>query len=134
MTKIETIRHIYERFANGDAVAILATFDEHIEFRLAEGHPYQPEGKPWIGGDAVTQKFFMKAGPEWQDWGFAIDEIIETTDAVVIEGRYSALYKPTGHRLNAQGCHIWRFRDGRIARFHQYINTAHLQQVMGYTG
>jgi uncharacterized protein len=131
MTKIETIRHVYERFAKGDAPAILATFEKDIEFRLAEGHPYQPEGKPWIGGDAITQNFFRKAGAEWQDWRFNIHEVIETPDTVVIEGRYSAVYKPTGRKLDAQACHVWRFRNGRIASFHQYVDTARVQYVMG---
>lgn len=74
----------------------------------------------------------MKAGPEWQDWRFHIDEVIETPDTVVIEGRYSAVYKPTGRTLDAQACHVWRFRDERIASFHQYIDTAQLQHVMAF--
>ena len=130
MTKVETIRHVYDRFAKGDAAAILATFDENIEFRLAEGHPYQPGGEPWIGGDAITKNFFSKAGSEWRDWQFHIDQVIEAGDAVVVEGRYSAVYEPTGRELDAQGCHVWRFRNGRIASFHQYVDTARLQHVM----
>ena len=46
MSHLETVRKIYERFARGDVPTILATFDEDIEFRLAQGHPYQPDGKP----------------------------------------------------------------------------------------
>jgi hypothetical protein len=38
-------------------------FDARIEFRLAEGHPYQIEGKPWVGGQEVVKHFFMRAGP-----------------------------------------------------------------------
>jgi uncharacterized protein len=130
MNHLETVKHVYERFAEGDAPAILETFAKDIEFRLAEGHPYQPEGDPWIGGDAVTKNFFRRAGPEWQDWRFDIDDVIETPDTVVVEGRYSAVYKPTGRELDAQGCHVWRFRGDRIASFHQYVDTAQVQHVM----
>jgi ketosteroid isomerase-like protein len=130
MKKIETVRYIYERFARGDAPAILAIFDERIEFRLAQGHPYQPEGKPWIGGQAITDNFFNRAGAEWQDWTFHIDAVVEGADTLVVEGRYAALYKPTGRVLDAQGCHVWRFRNGRIVSFHQYVDTAHVQDVM----
>ena len=128
--KIGTIRHIYDRFAKGDAEAILATFEKDIEFRLAEGHPYNSDGKSWVGGDAITKNFFAKAGAEWQSWTFEIIDAIEPADAVVVEGRYSAVYKPTGRELDAEGCHIWRFHDGRIASFHQYVNTARVQWVM----
>ena len=131
MSHLETIRRIYERFARGDMPTILATFEEDIEFRLAQGHPYQPDGKPWIGARAIMENFFDKVGPEWQDWTFHIDAAVEAPDALVVEGRYAAVYKPTGRPLDAQACHVWRFRDGRIASFHQYVDTAHVQDVMG---
>jgi ketosteroid isomerase-like protein len=130
MSHLETVREIYERFARGDVPAILATFTDDIEFRLAQGHPYEPDGKPWIGARAITENFFVKAGPEWQDWTFHIDAAVEAPEAVVVEGRYAAVYKPTARLLDAQACHVWRFRDGRIASFHQYVDTAHVQGVM----
>ena len=129
--KIDTIRRIYDDFAKGDARAILATFAKDVEFRLAEGHPYNPDSETWIGGDEITKRFFEKAGAEWRNWSFTIHEVIETADAVVVEGRYSAVYEPTGRELDAQGCHVWRFNDGKIASFHQFVNTARVQHVMG---
>jgi uncharacterized protein len=131
MSKVATVKYIYDRFAQGDGPAILRTFTDDVEFRLAEGHPYQPAGEPWVGGEAVASNFFAKAGSEWKDWRFDIHEVIETPEAVVVEGRYSAVYQPTGRELDAQGCHIWRFLDGRVARFHQYVDTAQVQYVMG---
>ena len=130
MTNSQVVKHVYDRFAQGDAPAILATFDPNIEFRLAEGHPYQPSGKPWVGGDAVTQNFFMKSGGEWEDWRVVVHEIIEIGDAVVVEGRYAGVYKPTGKPLNVQVCHVWRFHQGKITSFHQYLDSARLQKTM----
>jgi hypothetical protein len=43
----------------GDAKNLLAAFDDDIEFRLSENHPYQPSGQPWIGKDAITRHFLM---------------------------------------------------------------------------
>ncbi len=34
-----TVQKIYRDFAIGDAAAILATFADDVEFRLAENHP-----------------------------------------------------------------------------------------------
>jgi uncharacterized protein len=130
MGNAEVVKHIYDRFAQGDAPAILATFDRDVEFRLAEGHPYSPEGKPWIGGDAITKNFFMKSGPEWDGWSIGIHQLLDMGDVVVVEGRYSGVYKPTGKKLDAQVCHVWRFSGGKIKSFHQYVNTAHLQAIM----
>jgi ketosteroid isomerase-like protein len=32
--------------------------------------------------------------------------------------------------MDVQVCHVWRFRDGKVASFHQYVDTAALQRVM----
>ena len=77
MSNAEVVKYIYERFAQGDAPAILSKFDPDVEFRLAEGHPYSRNGEPWIGGDSVTKNFFVKAGPEWEDWSMRIQQLTE---------------------------------------------------------
>lgn len=133
MSHVDVVKHVYEKFAAGDAASILACFHRDVEFRLAEGHPYQPSGEPWIGTDAVLQQFFMKAGPEWEGWSVAIDSVLETNGAVVVECRYGGIYKPTGSSMDLQVCHVWRLRDGKVTSFHQYLDTARLQHVMGRT-
>jgi ketosteroid isomerase-like protein len=131
MSNVEVVKEIYERFSQGDVAGILARFEPDVEFRLAEGHPYQPSGRPWFGKEAVTQNFFMKAGPEWDGWTIILGEVVDTVDAVVVECRYAAVYKPTAKALDVQVCHVWRLRDGTVRSFHQYLDTARLQEVMG---
>lgn len=81
-------------------------------------------------GDAITKNFFLRSAPEWDSWSMGISELLEMENAVVVEGRYSGLYKPTGKKLDLQVCHVWRFCDGKIKSFHQYANTAGLQDTM----
>jgi ketosteroid isomerase-like protein len=132
MSNADIIRHVYDRFTRGDVAAVLAAFDPAIEFRLAEGHPYQPDGTPWIGGPAITQHFFLRAGAEWQDWTIAIHALHALDHTIVVEGRYHGIYEPTGRVLDVQVCHVWTLTDaGTVASFHQYLDTAHLQRVMG---
>ena len=78
----------------------------------------------------MAQKFFAVAGPEWEGWKIGVDATVEAVDAVVVEGRYTGLYKPTGRRMDIEVCHVWRFRDDRVASFHQYVDTAALQSIM----
>jgi ketosteroid isomerase-like protein len=126
----DVVKYVYDRFAQGDAAAILGTFDPNIEFRLAEGHPYQPTGKPWFGGGAIAQNFFMKAGGEWDGWSVVVHDIIDMGNTVVVEGRYAGVYRPTGKTLDVQVCHVWRFSQGKITSFHQYLDSARLQDTM----
>jgi ketosteroid isomerase-like protein len=131
MQNVDTVRKIYSDFAAGDAASILAVFAADVEFRLAEGHPYRGRGAAWVGHDEIATKFFAVAGPEWQDWLITVLAVIEAADAIVVEGRYTGRYKPTGRTMDLQVCHVWRFRGGRVASFHQYVDTARLQHVMG---
>lgn len=131
MRQLETIRKIYRDFAAGDAAAILDAFEDDIEFKLTERHPYRSAAGAWHGKQAVVENFFAVAGPEWQDWNVTVEQAIEAPDAVVVEGRYGGVYKPTGRRMDVQVCHVWRFRGERVASFHQYVDTAGLRHVMG---
>jgi uncharacterized protein len=130
MKPIDVIRKIYRDFAAGDAAAILATFADDIEFKLAEHHPYRGTAAAWRGKQAVAQSFFAVAGPEWEGWTIGVEQTIEAADAVVVEGRYTGLYKPTKRRMDIEVCHVWRFRGEHVASFHQYVDTAALQRVM----
>ena len=49
---------------------------------------------------------------------------------VVMEGRYTGTYKPSGRSVDAQVCHVLRFREGRLLSFQQYLDTGQLQAVM----
>ena len=51
MSNAEVVKYIYERFAQGDAPAILSKFDPDVEFRLAEGHPYSR--KESLGSEGI---------------------------------------------------------------------------------
>lgn len=130
MKHIDTVRKIYRDFAAGNAAAILGAFAEDVEFQLAEGHPYRGSGATWRGKDAIAKNFFAVAGPEWDRWSIGVEATLETADAVIVEGRYTGAYKPTGRRMDVQVCHIWRFRNTEVASFHQYVDTAGLREVM----
>jgi uncharacterized protein len=130
MAHIDTVRKIYRDFAAGNAAAILDVFDDDVEFRLADHHPYRGSAGPWRGKQQIAREFFAVAGPEWQGWTIGVEQTVEAPDAVIVEGRYTGVYKPTGRRMDVQVCHVWRFRGERIASFHQYVDTAALRRVM----
>jgi len=127
----QLVNEVYQAFGQGDVAGVLARFHADAEWRLAEGHPYAPGGEAWIGHEEIARKFFMRAGTEWEGFTVAPHRWHDAGDTVVIEGRYTGTYRPTGKRLAAQVCHVWTVRDGRIQRFQQYVNTAHLRDVMG---
>jgi len=131
MDKLKVIKELYAAFGRGDVGLVLAAFAPNIEWRQAEGNPYQPSGAPWFGGEAITQELFVKLGAEWD--GFIVTPKVfhDAGDTVVAEGRYTGTFKATGKDIDAQFCHMWKLMDGKIVGFQQYVDTAQLQDAMG---
>jgi ketosteroid isomerase-like protein len=76
-------------------------------------------------------KLFMRIGAEWDGFTVHPRSFHGAGDTVVVEGRYSGTYKPTGKSLDAQMCHVWDVKDGKVTRFQQYVDTAKLHDVFG---
>jgi ketosteroid isomerase-like protein len=131
MGNVEVVKEAYEKFGRGDIPSLVLLFDPRIEWRLAEGHPYSPDGKPWVGAEAITENFFMKVGPEWEGFTILPREFHDAGDTVVVECRYTGVYMLTGKSMDIQVCHVWKLGDERITSFQQYIDTGQLQRVTG---
>jgi ketosteroid isomerase-like protein len=131
MGNLEIIKDAYEALGRGDVGALLSAFDPQIEWREAESNPYQPDGSPWIGGEAVTTNLIIKLGSEWD--GFTVSPIAfyDAGDTVVVETRYTGSYRSTGMPIDAQAFHVWKLRDGKATSFQEYVDTAQLRDVMG---
>ncbi len=131
MSGSEFLADVYDAFARGDVPTVLEAMDPGIRWHEAEGNPYMPTGEAWVGPDAVVENLFVKLGEDWD--GFAVHprSFHDAGEVVAVEGRYSGTYKGTGKPLDAQFCHVWTLKDGKLTRFQQYVDTANLQDVMG---
>jgi len=131
MGNVQILQGGYEAFGGGDVPSVLAIFDPGIEWREAEGNPYKPDGKAWIGGDAIVQHLFMRLGSEWEGFTVTPREFHDAGDTVVVECRYTGVHKATGKSLDAQACHVWKLSDGKANSFQQYVDTGQMQVAMG---
>ena len=129
MSNVQLVKDLYSAFGRGDIPTVLASFDPQIEWRQAEGNPYHMDGSAWIGPQAVLDNLFMRIGAEWDGFTVTVQKIHDAGEYVIIEGRYTGTYKPSGKRLDSQLCHVWRIQNGKLVSFQQYLNTAHLQEV-----
>lgn len=131
MSNVDVVRGVYEAFGRGDIPAVLGAMDADIEWREAEGNPYEPSGNAWIGPDAVLQNLFVKLGADWEAFTVHPKEFHDAGNTVVVEARYNAKHNATGKSLDCQVCHIFGVRDGKLTSFQQFVDTAQLQDVMG---
>jgi len=49
---------------------------------------------------------------------------------VVSLGGYSGRFKATGRSMTAPFAHVWKVRDGRLARFDMYTDTAKVLEAI----
>jgi ketosteroid isomerase-like protein len=132
MSNVQLVQGAYDAFGRGDLPAVLAVMDPDIEWREAEGNPYQLSGEAWKGPDAIVENLFVKMAVDF-DGSFAIHPktFHDAGDSVIVEGRYTGTFKATGKNLDAQYCHVFTMRDGKLVHFQQFVDTAQLQDVMG---
>jgi ketosteroid isomerase-like protein len=130
MNNVQLVKDMYAAFGRGDIPTVLAVLDPEIEWHQAEGNPYQLDGSAWIGPQAVLEKLFMRIGAEWDGFTITVLRIHDAGEYVVIEGRYTGTYKPSGMKVDSQMCHVLRLREGKLVGFQQYLDTAQMQNVM----
>ena len=131
MGNVQLLQGLYDAFAKGDVGTVLGAFAPDIEWYEAESNPYEPEGgAPFVGADSITNNLFVKLATEWDSFTVTPQRFHDAGDAVVVEGRYSGAYNTSGLKLDAQFCHVWTMRDGKVATFRQYADTAKFQDVM----
>jgi ketosteroid isomerase-like protein len=124
------LRGLYEAFGRGDIAAVLGAMDPAISWHQAEGNPYKVDGGAWIGPNAIVENLFVKLGTEWDGFTVTPARFSESGDQVIVEGRYTGTYKATGKSIDAQFCHIWNVKDGKVTAFQQYTDTAQFQGAM----
>ncbi len=124
---VDVIRGVYEAFGRGDVAAVLGAMADDIEWHEAEGMPY---GGVYHGAEAVAQNVF---GPLIQDvpnFALAPEQFIASGDEVAVVVRYTGTGKATGKQLDLPVVHVWDVRDGKLARFRQFADTAKFLEVV----
>ena len=129
---VQAVRSSYEAFGRGDLDGALAMMDDGIEWHQAQGLPH---GGIYRGLVAVRAAVFDPLDEEWwEDFRADPDEVIGLGDDVVVLGRYTARAKATGAPLDVPFVHVWRFREGRAVRFHQFTDTRGWVDALGAGG
>ena len=127
MSNVDAVQSIYDAFAKGDVPGVIGSLSPEIVWTEAEGFPY---GGDYSGPAAVLEGVFMRIGTEWDGFTVVPRELIDGGDTVVALGQYSGTYNATGKRFQAEFAHVWKWRDGKVIRFVQYVDTLLVHQAV----
>ncbi|MGH9966379.1 MAG: nuclear transport factor 2 family protein [Pyrinomonadaceae bacterium] len=116
------VQQIYENFKSGDIEALLNLLSNDIEWQLPE-----IENVPFAGkrrGQEQIGQFFESLVDTQEVQHFEPREFIADGDKVVALGHYAWLVRSTGRQFGGDFAHVFTVRDGKVARFHEYMDTA----------
>jgi len=124
---VEPVRSLYEAFGRGDVPGVLGAMTDDMVWHEAEGMPY---GGVYHGGEEIAQNVFGPIIGDLPDFAVTPEEFIASGNAVAVVVRYTGTAKETGNTLNLPAVHVWDVRDGKIARFRQFIDTVKFREAV----
>jgi ketosteroid isomerase-like protein len=104
--------------------------DAAISWNEAEGNPLA-DRNPYVGAQAIGEGVFGRLLAALDTFAAVPTDFIDGGDTVVVLGRYGGTMKAGGATLDAQFCHVYRFRDGKVVAFQQYTDSAQWSRLMG---
>jgi ketosteroid isomerase-like protein len=108
---------VYEHWSRGDWTPRFEVYAPDFEWGWSEEFPD-------LGGvvseDAATSDRLRQWLSGWEDWRVEAERFVASGDVVVAMTRYRGRGKTSGAAVDAEGAHLWTFRDGKVVRLVVY--------------
>lgn len=120
---VQTVQQAYAAFGRGDIPAVLGMLSDDVEWL----EPGSAEALPWGGrrrGREQVGQFFQALDSALDFEAFEPREFIAQGDVVVVLGSERARVKAGGSVVTTDWAMVFTLRDGKIARFRDYYDTA----------
>jgi ketosteroid isomerase-like protein len=129
MTPVEIIKAAYAAFGRNDPSVLFGAMDAGVTWHEAEGNPLA-DHNPYVGPQAIGEGVFGRLLSAIDGFSAVPATFIDGGNDVVVLGRYGGTIKTSGAKLDAQFCHVYHFRDGKIVRFQQYTDSAQWARLL----
>jgi ketosteroid isomerase-like protein len=127
-TNVTFVQSLYAAFARGDIATIVAGLAPDVDWRVNGNR----SDYPLFGsrkGPREVQAFFEDI-PKLQDFSeFTPREFLAAGERVFVLGHYAATIRKTGRKAETDWVHIHTVRDGKVAAFAEFTDTAQFAQA-----
>ena len=125
---VKVVQDAYACFQRGDLASLLGHMTSDIEwvFPKLENVPYTGT---WRGPEQVGRHFFQSLAELTEPIEFEPKEFVAQGDVVIGLGKYKFRVKATGNTYASEFAHVFRFRNGKIASFHEHADTASVERA-----
>ena len=121
------VQQAYRDFQNGDIRGVLGALSEEVEWVTT-----QLSGVPVGGtyhGVEEAGRFFSGLGDAQEPRHFEPREFVAQGEKVVALGHYAWHVEATGRDWESDFAHVFIVREGKIARFQEYTDTAAIAEA-----
>lgn len=125
---LDTVRAFYAAVGRGDVPGVVSLLHPDPHWTEAEGFPYY--SGTWRHPQDVVEKLLVPLMRDWDGFSAVAEDFIVQDDRVVSLGVYAGVSKATGRAMRAPFAHVWRVRDGQLARFDMYTDTLLITRAM----
>jgi uncharacterized protein len=123
-SNVEATKKGYECFQRGDIPSLIRDLLDDNCIWISPG----PKDKlPWAGtfkGKHEIANFFAQVGQNLEFSEFAPREMIEQGETVVVLGTLAGRAKKSGKAVKNEWARVFKFRQGKVVFFQEYIDTA----------
>lgn len=124
------IRNFLDNFGNLEKTKLLVTPDVTFIGAREQSYPELPIYGTFIGHSGL-ERFMAGLGRAFKPQLFVIDEEVEEEHVGFVCGRFEHQIRDTGVLLRAHFAIMCRFKDGKIASYRIYEDTAALEEAFG---
>jgi ketosteroid isomerase-like protein len=110
---VETVRAIYERWAEGDFKAGMELYDPRILLVL---RPEFPDSGAYVGPDEIRGYMRKDFLADLEDAAIVGEEFIDAGDSVVVQINQIATGPESGARVGIRYYQVWTFRGDSVIR------------------
>ena len=120
---VTTVQSMYAAFGKGDIATIISGLTPDIDWHCV-GRPSDFPTFGQFNGQNGVGDFFKKVGEHLNFSEFSPREFYADGDKVFVLGHYAITLKKNGKKLASDWCHIFTFRNGKVAQFREFLDTA----------
>ncbi|MBR0649655.1 nuclear transport factor 2 family protein [Roseomonas terrae] len=117
------VRQLYDAYVGGDMATVMASLTDDVCWTSGDG----PSAAPWCGcrnGRAGVEQYFAELAAKCSILDYRVGEIIVDGDRVAVTAVVRARYHHSGAEREVTKVDVIRMRDGQVAEFREYYDTA----------
>jgi uncharacterized protein len=126
---IEIVRNVYRAFREKDLPAVLELQSDDAEWSVAGPADRIPWAAPRRGREGVAD-FLATLGYWLIAEEFEVTDYFTSKEKVVVLGHQRGRVAPTGKPYAFDFVHVWLLREGKVASFRVYYDTAYVSSLL----